>query len=161
MHATTQRRAKHRLGGANTHSARLAHTRNPRILFIDDDPDLQATLEMRLRPYAVEVEHAYFGTQGIIEAIKSRPDMVLMDLAMPNGSGEYVLETMRRNRDTAAIPVVVFTGMRDASVRRRVISLGADGYLQKPASLAELIDAIGRHIPIARKESGGPHTRVS
>lgn len=120
----------------------------PRLLFVDDDPDIQTTLEMRLRPYAVQVDHAFFGAQGLSEAIKREPDLILMDFAMPNGNGEYLLETLKRNPATSAIPVVVFTGMRDPAIRKRVVRLGAEGFLLKPATMAQLLEQIGRFIDI-------------
>lgn len=124
----------------------------PRLLFVDDDPDIQTTLEMRLRPYAIEVDHAFFGTQGLAEAIKKRPDLILMDLAMPNGNGEYLLETLRRNPSTSAIPVIVFTGMRDPAVQKRVLGYGADGFLHKPASMDCLLEEIGRFVEVRRRD---------
>lgn len=156
MSSTIDRRLhRHRTTFANR-NRNVVSRRTPRILFVDDDPDIQTTFELRMRPYAVEIDHAYFGTQGIVEAIKRTPDLILMDLAMPNGNGEYLLETIRRNPDTSEIPVIVFTGMRDPTVKNRVMRMGAGGFVQKPALFDDLIHEIGRFVDIQpRRPRGG------
>lgn len=125
----------------------------PRILCVDDDPDIQTSIELRMREYDVEVEHAYYGTQGVFEAMNSRPDLILMDLAMPNGSGEYLLDGLKNNATTAGTPVIVLTGMRDPAVKQRVLNAGADVFLSKPASFEELLHQMSRFINIRRRDS--------
>lgn len=151
MHSTVERRLNRQASTGQKEGVESTSRRNPRVLFVDDDPDIQTTLEMRLRPYAVDVQHAFFGTQGIVAAIKKKPDLILMDMAMPNGNGEYLLETIKRNEATATIPVIVFTGMRDPTIRNHVMRLGAEGFLSKPASFDDLLHEIGRFIEIRRR----------
>ena len=154
MPTTMQRRLHRHRSPVGVRRNDTTAKRQPRILFVDDDPDIQTTFELRMRPFAVEIDHAYFGTQGITEAIRRTPDLILMDLAMPNGSGEYLLETVKRNPDTHRIPVVVFTGMRDPSVRGRMMRMGADGYVQKPARFDELMHEIGRFVDVRHRKAG-------
>lgn len=128
-------------------------SRPAQILCVDDDPDIQTTVELRMRAFDVEINHAFYGTQGYYEAIKCRPDLILMDLAMPNGSGEYLLDGVRQNATTAGIPVIVLTGMRDPALKQRILSAGADVYLQKPAQFDDLLHQIGRFIDLRRIDS--------
>lgn len=130
-------------------------TRTPRILCVDDDPDIQTTIELRMRKYEVEIEHAFYGMQGIVEAAKSHPDLILMDQAMPHGNGEYLLETVKRNPATSAIPVIVLTGMRDPSLKHRLMQAGAESFLQKPVHFDELVHHISRFIDLRDREIQG------
>lgn len=130
-------------------------TATPRILCVDDDPDIQTALELRMRPYDVEIEHAYYGMQGIVEAGKSRPDLIIMDLAMPNGDGEYLLECIKQNSATATIPVIVLTGMRNPELKNRVLSGGAEVFLNKPAPFDELLHHVSRFVDIQKHSVEG------
>jgi CheY-like chemotaxis protein len=129
--------------------------RTPRILCVDDDPDIQTTIELRMRRYDVEVEHAFYGMQGMVEASRSCPDLILMDHAMPNGNGQYLLETIKQNPATFAIPVIVLTGMRDPVLRTRMLRAGAEAYLQKPIRFDELVRQIGRFVDLRERELAG------
>lgn len=126
---------------------------NPRILCVDDDPDFQTALEMRLRKYEVEIEHAFYGVQGIVEAAEKLPDIILLDQAMPNGSGEYALQIIRRNPAIRNVPVIVLTGMRDSKLRRRLMDAGADAYLQKPVAFTDLVKQISRFVNLQERKS--------
>lgn len=127
-------------------------TRTPRILCVDDDPDLQTAIELRMKKYDVEIDHAYYGMQGIIEASKGSPDLILMDQAMPHGNGEYLLEAIKRNPATSSIPVIVLTGMRDPALRSRLLHSGAEAYLQKPAPFDELVHQISRFVDLRERQ---------
>ncbi len=126
--------------------------RKPSILCVDDDPDIQTTIELRMREYNVEIERAFYGMQGIVEAIKTRPDLILMDLAMPNGDGQYLLDSIKRNAATADIPVIILTGMRDPMLKQQLLNAGADVFLQKPAHFDELLHHISRFIDIRQQD---------
>lgn len=127
-------------------------TRTPRILCVDDDPDIQTAIEMRMRKYDVEIDHAYYGMQGIVEAGKSTPDLILMDQAMPHGNGEFLLEAVKRNRATSSIPVIVLTGMRDPQLKHRLIQAGAEAFLQKPVRFDDLVHHLSRFVDLRERQ---------
>ena len=124
----------------------------PTILCVDDDPDIQTAIELRMREFDVTIDHAFFGMQGIVEAGRSNPDLILMDLAMPNGDGQYLLECVKRNPETSAIPVLVLTGMRDPRLKRRVLNAGAEAFLEKPVHFDQLLEHIGRYVKLRRRD---------
>jgi len=130
-------------------------TPTPRVLGVDDDPDIHTSIEMRLRPYDVEVEHAYYGMQGVVEAIKTRIDLILLDVAMPNGNGEYLLNYLRTNNATAEVPVIVLTGMRDPNLKRRLLRQGASAYVSKPVLFDDLRREMSRFIDLEERTEGG------
>jgi DNA-binding response OmpR family regulator len=122
--------------------------KKPLILCIDDDPGLQSAIEMRLRRYEVEMHHAFYGMQGIWESVHDSPDLILLDVAMPNGDGRYVLRCLRTNQKTALVPIIVLTGMRDPKLIHEFLMAGADKYLRKPISGDALVEQIRRYIPL-------------
>ncbi|MCA9188919.1 MAG: response regulator [Pirellulaceae bacterium] len=126
-------------------------TEVPLILCIDDEPEVSRSIEMRLRDYLVDVSRAYFGMQGFWEAVTDRPDLILMDLAMPNGDGRFLLESLRRNSTTATIPVIVLTGMRDAHFRNELFALGANQFLQKPIAFDDLFHEMSRFVDLQKR----------
>ena len=107
------------------------HSRTPRILCVDDDPGIQTAIELRMRQYDVEIERAFYGMQGIVEAVETHPDLILMDLAMPNGDGQYLLECVKRNSETASIPVIVLTGRESPDAEIAAAGLHVSAYLKK------------------------------
>ncbi len=129
-----------------------APLRTPAILCIDDDPGIQSAIEMRLRRYNVEMHHAYYGMQGIWESIRGNPDLIILDVAMPNGDGRYVLRCLRANHETAQVPILVLTGMRDPQLVHDLMMAGADQYLRKPISGDELVHQISRYITLEKKQ---------
>ncbi len=133
----------------------LFATKTPRILCVDDDPDFQTTIELRMRNYDVEIEHAFYGMQGIAEAMHSSPDLILVDFAMPNGNGEYFLDCIKGHDTTEHIPVIVLTGMRDPMLKNRMLHAGASVFLQKPVQFDELLHHISRFIHLREANSLG------
>jgi DNA-binding response OmpR family regulator len=125
----------------------------PRILCIDDDPEVSRMIEYRLRRFDVEVTRAFHGMQGFAEAIKQTPSLVIMDVAMPNGDGATILECLRRNHDTATVPVILLSGMRDPALRRRMFHLGGNQFLRKPVQVDLLIHEISRFMELRERDA--------
>lgn len=127
-----------------------AATKTPQLLCIDDDPAIHTAFQLRMRDYDVEVTQAFYGMQGVAEAVRTQPDAIVMDLAMPNGDGLYVLECLRTNPSTANIPIVMLSGMRDPSLKRQAFDQGADAFLNKPVAFTDLIDELREHIRVVK-----------
>lgn len=137
------------------HHMHTTALQTPRILCVDDDPDLQVSFELRMRSYDVQVDRAYYGMQGITEAIKTCPDLILADLAMPNGNGEYLIECIKCNSATAHIPTIILTGMRNPKLKGRILHAGASAYLHKPIAFDELLSHISKFIPLRARDDSG------
>jgi DNA-binding response OmpR family regulator len=114
----------------------------PIILCIDDDPDISRTIELRLRSYEVTVLRAFHGMQGFWLAMTEQPSLVITDINMPQGRGDYIVECLKRNTETQNIPVIVLSGSRDETTKAELIKLGAERYFTKPCESEALIDAI-------------------
>jgi response regulator RpfG family c-di-GMP phosphodiesterase len=121
---------------------------SPKILCIDDDPAICRSLQIQLQNYAVQVFTASFGSHGYWEALVHQPDVIITDLRMPQGSGDYVVECLKRNPRTRDIPIIVLTGRRDPALERYLRGLGIAKYLVKPVPFDELQSELRRFIPL-------------
>ncbi len=139
------------LGSNSAVSARVAGcTPRPRpcVLCVDDDSDVSLSIALRLNCYDVDVLRAQHGMQGKWLAEMSRPDVIVTDLRMPLGDGEYLVECLKKNAATADIPVIVLTGRRDAGLHARINRWGAVRLLMKPVPFAELERELARFIDL-------------
>ncbi|MFP4623014.1 MAG: response regulator transcription factor [Gemmatimonadota bacterium] len=118
-------------------------TKSAQILVVEDERDIAALVAYHLTREGYRVRTV--GTGGdALEAVRNeRPDLVVLDLMLPELSGYEILEEMRRQPSMEDVPVVVLTARREESDRIRGLELGADDYLTKPFSPQELVLRIG------------------
>jgi CheY-like chemotaxis protein len=121
----------------------------PKILCIDDDPEISACLKMRLEPLGVDVLRAFNGMQGYWTALHTQPELIILDLMMPEGGGNYIVGRLRAHPLTAKIPVLMLTSVNTPGVRRLMIGLGVDGFLTKPVDFTKLLEHIREYVPLA------------
>jgi CheY-like chemotaxis protein len=108
------------------------------ILIVDDDPDVADSLAMMLRMLGHEVGVAYDGRRAIDVARTLRPEVVLMDLGLPQMSGFALAQQLRQELAGAKLSVVAVTGFVDDDSRQRAREAGFDAFLAKPASIDDL-----------------------
>jgi two-component system phosphate regulon response regulator PhoB len=109
-----------------------------RILVVDDEPDITALVAYHLARAGYRVSTAANGAEALRLARTERPDLVILDLMLPGVSGYDVLAELRRLDDTRDVGVILLTARREEVDRIRGLTLGADDYLTKPFSPAEL-----------------------
>jgi len=114
----------------------------PKILIVDDDPDLRRGLNLRLRASHFETAYAADGFSAIAMAQKERPDLIILDIGLPAGDGFVVLDRLQQSATLASIPVIVLTARDPQYNRERTLKAGACAFLQKPADNNELMDVI-------------------
>lgn len=131
--------------------------KGPKILVVDDDPDVTRAIKIRLGYYGVECLEASDGMDAYMLALKERPDVVISDYQMSNGSGDYLIVRLRQHEDTAAIPVIIITGQTDCHgqnvpLERHIRGrLGATAFFSKPVDFDVLVKELGRHIDMSSK----------
>jgi DNA-binding response OmpR family regulator len=113
--------------------------RAPLLLVVDDDPKLVPLLERGLRYEGFGVACAYSGTEALNAARSNAPDLVLLDVGMPDLDGFEVLRKLRRHSD---VPVVMLTAKDEVSDKVGALGLGADDYVAKPFAFDELVARI-------------------
>jgi len=121
----------------------------PKILIVDDDPDLRRGLNLRLRANHYETAYATDGFSAIAMAQKEHPDLIILDLGLPAGDGFVVLERLQQSANLATIPVIVLTARDPQSSRERTLKAGAMAFFQKPVDNGELMSAIRSTLRIA------------
>jgi CheY-like chemotaxis protein len=112
-----------------------------RLLLVDDDIDVATMYEMQLAAHGFQVSTAHSGMEAIHRASAEHPDLIYLDLGLPEMHGFEVLEQLRATPRTAGIPVVILTNYSEPELVERGRELGAHDYLIKahtpPAALAE------------------------
>jgi signal transduction histidine kinase/DNA-binding response OmpR family regulator/ligand-binding sensor domain-containing protein len=124
-------------------TGRDAIPRNARLLLIDDDENVHRMLEQEFEKEGYVVDSATSGSEAIARAESSRPDVIILDLMMPEMSGFEVAELLRQREVTARIPIVVFTAKDLTADERERLRHGVSGLVMKgSAAGARLIRAI-------------------
>src|SRR5579863_1516409 len=112
---------------------------NPKILIVDDDPDLRRALKIRLRANHYDTLQASDGYSAIAVAQKEQPDLIILDLGLPAGDGFVVLKRLQNNDALSDIPVIVLTARDPLSNEQQALQSGAAAFFQKPADNNELL----------------------
>jgi DNA-binding response OmpR family regulator len=114
--------------------------RKPRVLIVEDDPDLLVVLRVNLTAMGVEPILAGDGRTAISRIEAERPDAVVLDVMLPGIDGWSVLEDLHALGDP--VPIVVCSAKKDIEDMERARELGASGYVVKPFDIDRLIDAV-------------------
>lgn len=109
-----------------------------RILVVEDEPDIVEVLEYNLGREGFAVESAARGDDALEAVRRQAPDLIVLDLMLPGLDGLEVLRTLRRDRATARLPVLLLTARGEEIDRVVGLELGADDYVTKPFSPREL-----------------------
>jgi DNA-binding response OmpR family regulator len=119
----------------------------PKILIVDDDPDLRRAMKIRLRANHYDTVHASDGYSAMAMAQKERPDLIIHDLGLPAGDGFGVLKRLQDTDTLSSIPVIVLTARSPQFNEQRALLAGASAFFQKPADNRELLDVIRATVP--------------
>jgi two-component system phosphate regulon response regulator PhoB len=111
----------------------------PHLLVVEDEAALVELLGYNLERAGYRVTAVGDGEEAILVAGEERPDLILLDWMLPRLSGIEVCRQLRRNPETRAIPIVMLTARGEESDRIRGLESGADDYVTKPFSVAELV----------------------
>jgi CheY-like chemotaxis protein len=119
------------------------------ILVVDDEPSVRAIVlaSIRVRAARYQVLEAGTAADALAQAQQHQPDLVLLDVALPDHDGFWVCRELKNDPRTAAIPVVMLTAMSLLSDRTRATQAGADGYIVKPFSPRALLAQLDRRLP--------------
>ena len=115
------------------------------ILVVEDDPDQLALAEVRLGMAGYQVR-SVDRAKALSRTLRedARPDLLLLDVMLPDGNGFDILAQLRARPDFATLPVVLLTVKAELGDIRKGLALGADGYITKPYSKNQLAEVIGR-----------------
>jgi DNA-binding response OmpR family regulator len=110
----------------------------PRILIVDDNESARFTLETLLLPEGYNLVVLDSGQEALAFVDEFLPDVILLDVMMPDMNGFEVCQRLRENPKTADIPIIMLTALDDQASRLRGLESGADDFISKPYSRIEL-----------------------
>ena len=116
--------------------------RNYTILIVDDNKVNVELIKAQLKPYNYNIQIAYDGEEALEKIDTNPPDIVLLDLMMPKISGYEVCRSIKQNKETQFIPVIIITALQELEDKIKAIELGADDFLVKPFNKLELTTRI-------------------
>ncbi len=126
-----------------------------RILVVDDDSVLQRTLRINLRARGHEVLLAGTGEQALATFLSEQPELVILDLGLPDLDG---VEVLRRLRKRSGVPVIVLSARQEADDKVEALDEGADDYVSKPFSIDELLARVRAAVRRAGSDPDTPET---
>lgn len=112
------------------------------ILTVDDDPKIKLLLKKMLSKESFQVEEAANGFEAGIKVMQINPDLIILDINMPEMDGFEVCSQLKQNPATKGIKILVLTGFDTQENKDRVLVLGADSFLSKPVQKKVLLEEI-------------------
>jgi len=136
-------------GGARPAPVITGHEGAPRVvLVVDDNESNRAFLRDALGPVGFEVLEAEDGAQALALIEGQRPDLVILDLTLPDLAGDEVARRLRGTPALAGLPIVASSASVDEATRRRAREAGCDEFLAKPVRLPALFEVLGRRLDL-------------
>ena len=126
-----------------------------RVLWADDDPMIRSVMAMNLEAEGFDVQTVSDGDAAYEEAVRDRPDVLVLDIMMPGRDGYAVLRALRLNPETAEVPVVLLSAKATDAEVWEGWKAGADYYITKPFNPTELTDFI-EHLVLDSSPDAAP-----
>jgi len=126
----------------------------PRILLVDDEAAQREVIAYNLAAAGCDVTEAGNGEEALLLVAEAPPDLIVLDWMMPDVSGIEVCRRLRADPATRSIPIIMLSARMDVPDRVRGLETGADDYLGKPYSMAELMARIQAHLRRSRPATG-------
>lgn len=117
-----------------------------RVLIVEDNMDTYELVRFILEKNGYEVFLAVNGRDGVNAATKQKPDLIVMDLSMPEMDGWTATRLIKQNKQTSAIPLIALTAHVLPGDRQRAVDSGCDEYITKPMDLLELVETVDRWV---------------
>jgi phosphate regulon transcriptional regulator PhoB len=111
----------------------------PKILVVDDEKDIVELIAFNLQKEGFVIVKAYDGKSALLLTKTQKPDLVILDLMLPEISGLDVCKAIRNNSGTSSLPIIMLTAKADELDKILGLEMGADDYITKPFSVKELI----------------------
>jgi sigma-B regulation protein RsbU (phosphoserine phosphatase) len=118
----------------------------PVVLIVDDDADNRAMLKILLEMWKSKVIEAADGSEAIKLSETIHPDLILMDVRMPDLSGFEVTQHLRQSAKTAGIPIIFLSGCAEENYKKQASAVGGNEYLVKPIDFQELETTLVKYL---------------
>ena len=127
-----------------------------RVLVIEDEANILLSLTFVLEREGYQVRSATTGRDGLAEMQRERPDLVILDLMLPDVSGYEVCQQARRDPALGDTPILVLTARAQEAERQKGLEVGATEYVTKPFRVADLLDRVSRLLTSPKAQLRGP-----
>jgi DNA-binding response OmpR family regulator len=124
-----------------------------KLLIVEDNTELLELLRLGFKQAGLSVSTAVNGVEALKKARTVLPDVILLDLVLPELDGFAVCEALRKNGETAATPIIMVTGLTSEFTRFAGMESGADEYVTKPVSAEQLVPRIKHWLKNPRAKS--------
>lgn len=114
-----------------------------KILIIEDEKDLVFVVRMRLESKGFSVSEG-FSAKEALEKAQEKPDLILIDLILPDGDGYQLCQRLKSNPQTSHIPIIIFTASNLKDLAKKAVEAGAIDYIIKPFDPKELLEKINK-----------------
>jgi len=121
------------------------------IMVVDDDPELVEIVRAILEQREFNVMCAYSGSQALADLEKQKPDLILLDIMMPEMDGLEVLRRLKAALETSSIPVILLTALDEYEDSLTGYKMGADYYIAKPFTKTQMMTAIDHLLNASRR----------
>ena len=125
---------------------------NTRLLIIEDNAQNFYMMRFLLESNGFTVIGAENGRDGISEALRRRPEMILLDIQLPEMDGYAVAAELKKHTELADIPIIAVTSYAMAGDRERILAAGATGYIEKPINPETFVAEISKYLPEDRAD---------
>ena len=138
----------HFLTKKNNYKSNISQSNHsPKILIIEDDPIVIKLIGYFLIKENYSVSFGFNGEEGLVKAIKEKPDLILLDIMMPVMDGFQLLEILKNDKELANIPIIILSSLSQDADILRALKKGASDYLTKPLSPQILLAKIKKYLP--------------
>lgn len=120
----------------------------PRILIVDDEPDLVAVLRLGLQMEGFEVLEAADGEEGLRKAQQEKPDLLVLDLMLPRMDGYQVCRSLKFDARYKSLPIFILSARPGERDKRLALEMGADLFISKPYELKDLVTRIRQRLKL-------------
>ena len=120
-----------------------------KILIVDDDPDIRDALASALTDHGYIIKSANDGSEALLCVKSFAPDLILLDVAMPQMDGYEVCRILKANTETEAIPIIFISGNESIQDKLQAFASGGADYITKPPQLAEVFARVHLHLSLS------------
>ena len=132
-----------------------------KLLVVEDNTELLELMRLGLKQAGFTIYTAVNGLEGLKKARALKPDLIILDLVLPELDGFAVCEALKRGADTATIPIIMMTGLTSEFTRYAGMESGADEYVTKPIGPEQLVPRIKKLLCSSREKEAADACKVA
>jgi len=126
-----------------------------RVLVVEDNENNMKLICLVLEKHGYEPIKAFSGEEGVEKAMAERPDLILMDIQLPDINGMEAVKRIRMVDDMQEIPIIAITSYAMAGDREKILNVGCDGYFEKPIDPLTIVEKIEKIVKLRDNDNTG------